>query len=175
MPDGEFYTDAVEWAFDNGLTTGTTDTTFEPDDGVTRGQNVTFAKRYDDYLEDVDIPEPGNLYDQPGVHFGSVATRGVNDSLVGTIIAAIAGLLASQMIAFINAYLQRLGGHLDEARRGVLGDQMAARLPRAARARSPGGDRVRIPSVGFGRPARAENGSRSEGHGEPETQLLRMS
>jgi hypothetical protein len=50
VPDGEFYTDAVEWAFDNGITTGTTATTFEPDAGVTRGQNVTFAKRYDDNI-----------------------------------------------------------------------------------------------------------------------------
>ncbi len=50
VPDGQFYTDAVEWAFDNGITTGTTATTFEPDAGVTRGQNVTFAKRYDDNI-----------------------------------------------------------------------------------------------------------------------------
>jgi DUF2937 family protein len=50
------------------------------------------------------------------------------DSLVGTIIAAIAGLLASQVIAFINAYLQRLGGHLDEARLGLLSKNVAAAI-----------------------------------------------
>jgi hypothetical protein len=50
VPDGKFYTDAVEWAFDNGITTGTSATTFEPDANVTRGQNVTFAKRYDDNI-----------------------------------------------------------------------------------------------------------------------------
>jgi hypothetical protein len=50
VPDDKFYTDAVEWAFDNGITTGTSATTFEPDAGVTRGQNVTFAKRYDDNI-----------------------------------------------------------------------------------------------------------------------------
>ncbi|NKB55580.1 MAG: DUF2937 family protein [Alphaproteobacteria bacterium] len=50
------------------------------------------------------------------------------DSLFGTIVAAIAGLLASQMLAFINAYLQRLGGHLDEARQGVLNDQVASAI-----------------------------------------------
>ena len=44
-----------------------------------------YAKRYEDYLDDIDIPEPENLYDQPGPHFGSVATRGENDSLVDTI------------------------------------------------------------------------------------------
>jgi len=39
------------------------------------------------------------------------------DSLVGTVVAATTGLLASQLLAFIHAYQQRLGGHLDEARR----------------------------------------------------------
>ncbi len=41
-----------------------------------------FAPRYADYLEDTEIPEPDNLYDQPAAGFGSVATRGENDSLV---------------------------------------------------------------------------------------------
>lgn len=41
------------------------------------------------------------------------------DRLCGTMIAAVAGLAASQVQAFIAAYLQRLGGHLDEARRMV--------------------------------------------------------
>lgn len=44
-----------------------------------------YAERYNDYLEEVEIPEPGNLYNQPGEYFGSVATRGVNDELVGVI------------------------------------------------------------------------------------------
>jgi hypothetical protein len=40
------------------------------------------------------------------------------DNLAGTLIAAASGLAAAQIFAFIHAYLQRLGGHLDEARRG---------------------------------------------------------
>ncbi len=44
-----------------------------------------YAPRYEDYLKDVEIPEPANLYDQPGPNFGSVATRGEDDSLVGVI------------------------------------------------------------------------------------------
>ena len=38
------------------------------------------AKRYDEYLADVDIPEPESMWKQPG--FGSMATRGYNDELV---------------------------------------------------------------------------------------------
>ena len=38
-------------------------------------------------------------------------------TLIATVIAAIFGAGASQAVAFTNAYLQRLTGHLDEARR----------------------------------------------------------
>jgi len=38
------------------------------------------ARRYDDYLEDVEIPEPKSLWRQP--NFGSIATRGHNDELL---------------------------------------------------------------------------------------------
>ena len=47
VPDGTYYTAAVAWAADNGITTGTSATTFSPNDPVTRAQNVTFAHRYD--------------------------------------------------------------------------------------------------------------------------------
>lgn len=42
-------------------------------------------------------------------------------ALAGTVLAALAGAAASQSLAFIHAYLQRLGGHLDEARRTLAG------------------------------------------------------
>ena len=38
------------------------------------------------------------------------------DRLIGTVIGAFSGLGASQTQAYIQAYLQRLGGHIDEAR-----------------------------------------------------------
>ena len=50
VPDDKFYADAVEWAFDNGITTGRSPTIFDPDAGVTRGESVTFDKRYDDNI-----------------------------------------------------------------------------------------------------------------------------
>lgn len=39
------------------------------------------------------------------------------DSLVGGVFAAAGGVTLSQFQAFIHQYLQRLGGHMDEARR----------------------------------------------------------
>jgi hypothetical protein len=37
------------------------------------------------------------------------------DALLGTILAAVAGVAFAQLPAFIQQYLQRLGGHVDEA------------------------------------------------------------
>ena len=45
VPAGAFYTEAVAWAVENGVTKGTTDTTFSPDATCTRGQIVTFLYR----------------------------------------------------------------------------------------------------------------------------------
>jgi N-acetylglucosamine-6-sulfatase len=39
-----------------------------------------YARRYEDYLADVDIPEPASLWHQP--KFGSIATRGHDDELL---------------------------------------------------------------------------------------------
>jgi len=47
---------AINWAADNGITTGFGDGTFGPDLPVTRAQNVTFAHRYD-----TNVVQPGFL------------------------------------------------------------------------------------------------------------------
>jgi hypothetical protein len=62
VPDDKFYAAPVEWAFDNGITTGKTPTSFAPDDNVTRGESVTFLKRYND-----NIVEPADATLQAGV------------------------------------------------------------------------------------------------------------
>jgi len=45
VPTDSYYHDAVLWAAKNGITGGTTATTFSPDDGCGRGQLVTFLWR----------------------------------------------------------------------------------------------------------------------------------
>ena len=40
-----YYAEAVKWATDNGITTGTTSSTFSPGSGCTRAQIVTFLWR----------------------------------------------------------------------------------------------------------------------------------
>ena len=41
-----YYSDAVAWTFQQGITKGATDTTYEPEASCTRGQMVTFLYRY---------------------------------------------------------------------------------------------------------------------------------
>ncbi len=52
VPAGAFYADAVKWALENDITTGTTTTTFAPNKTCTREQIVTFLWRA------YDCPEP---------------------------------------------------------------------------------------------------------------------
>lgn len=44
---GSYYYDAVQWAVAQGITVGTSATTFSPDATCTRGQTVTFLYRYE--------------------------------------------------------------------------------------------------------------------------------
>lgn len=45
VPASAYYAKAVEWAVENGITDGMTETTFAPDATCTRGQSVTFLHR----------------------------------------------------------------------------------------------------------------------------------
>lgn len=45
VPSNAYYADAVAWAVENGITTGMSATTFEPETACTRGQIVTFLYR----------------------------------------------------------------------------------------------------------------------------------
>lgn len=45
VPEDTYYTEAVYWAVANGITNGTTETTFSPEDSCTRAQAVTFLWR----------------------------------------------------------------------------------------------------------------------------------
>ena len=45
VPAGSYYFKAVLWAVENGITRGTTETTFSPAQGCTRAQIVTFLYR----------------------------------------------------------------------------------------------------------------------------------
>jgi len=68
---GKFYEAPINWAFSNGITTGKDTTHFAPDLGVTRGESVTFLKRYHDNIV------------QPGIDSANAAITGLGQTVGG--------------------------------------------------------------------------------------------
>ena len=60
VAEGSFYTEAVAWAYSNGIVKGMTATTFAPNASVTREQLVTFLYRYAK-LQGEDVTVTGEL------------------------------------------------------------------------------------------------------------------
>ena len=61
VPDGQWYTDAVLWAAENNITDGTSETTFSPNDALTREQMATFLYRFADFETEEPIEITGDL------------------------------------------------------------------------------------------------------------------
>lgn len=57
-----WYTDAIAWAVENGITNGTSDTTFEPNKAVTREEVATFIYRFAE-LKGLDMTELSNIHE----------------------------------------------------------------------------------------------------------------
>lgn len=60
VPAGQWYTNAVAWAADNGIVSGYGNRKYGPHDGITREQMVTILHRYAD-IKKVDISKTTNL------------------------------------------------------------------------------------------------------------------
>ncbi len=65
VPAGTWYTDAVLWAYQNGVTTGTGATTFSPDTLVTREQVAVFLYRYMKDYKKAEMAEGADLSSFP--------------------------------------------------------------------------------------------------------------
>jgi alpha-tubulin suppressor-like RCC1 family protein len=63
VPSGAYFEDAVGWLADQTITTGTSATTFSPDDPVTRGQLAAFLSRF---AQDSGDPGAHGFADVPG-------------------------------------------------------------------------------------------------------------
>lgn len=61
VPDGQWYTDAVLWAAENNITDGTSETTFSPNDALTREQMATFFYRFANFEAGEPIEVTGDL------------------------------------------------------------------------------------------------------------------
>ncbi len=96
VKEGKWYTDAILWAAENGVTEGMTETTFAPGKAVTREQMVTFLYRYaklsgrdvtaaDDLAEFADA---GTLHDYAKVPMAWAVAEGLIEGMDGRLYPA---------------------------------------------------------------------------------------
>lgn len=69
VPEDAWYSDAVQWAWENGVTEGVDSTHFDPDRPITRAEMVTMLWRLSGNEPEIDIPEetpkPTTFADRP--------------------------------------------------------------------------------------------------------------
>ena len=80
VKEGAYYYSAVLWAVENGITNGTSDKTFSPDETCTRAQIVTFLWRYEEQ------PAPAGTNNpfadvKPNAYFGSAVLWAVEKGI----------------------------------------------------------------------------------------------
>ena len=109
---GSYYEKAVAWAIENGITTGTTTSTFSPDATCTRAQAVTFLAR----ALKAKAASAAEFSDVPtGSYFADAvawaAANGVTEGIGGGLFGFIGMLLGVPVFVVIYAGLERLVDH----------------------------------------------------------------
>ncbi len=79
-----YYYDAVLWAVEKGITTGTSKTSFSPADNCTRGQVVTFLYRTVKEPSVKNVSNPFNDVSDKGYYYNAVLWAVVNEVTSGT-------------------------------------------------------------------------------------------
>ncbi len=96
VEEDAYFTEPVRWLTDTGITTGTSETTFSPDEPITRGQFATFLWRFagkptaeldgtllfSDVEEDAYFTEPVRWLTDTGITTGTSETTFSPDALV---------------------------------------------------------------------------------------------
>ena len=104
VPANAYFADAVDWAVENGVTTGMTDTLFVPNAGCTRAQAVTFLWRA------AGSPEPKSVLlpfaDVPAGSYYVKAVawaveNGITKGVSGTLFAPDATCTRAQIVTFL--------------------------------------------------------------------------
>ena len=84
---GAYYYNAVLWAVEKGITYGTSDTTFSPDETCTRAQIVTFLWRYEEQPASAGTSNPFADV-KPNAYFGSAVLWAVEKGITNGTSAA---------------------------------------------------------------------------------------
>ena len=87
VKEGAYYYNAVLWAVENGITNGTSDKTFSPDETCTRAQIVTFLWRYEEQPAPTGTSNPFADV-KPSAYFGSAVLWAVEKGITNGTSAA---------------------------------------------------------------------------------------
>lgn len=103
MVPGAYYYDAVLWAVEQGITNGTTDTTFSPDVTCTRAQAVTFLWRAEETPSVTSVSSFSDVSDS-AYYAGAVqwaVVNGVTNGATATTFSPSATCTRAQIVTFI--------------------------------------------------------------------------
>ena len=109
IPADAYYNTAVQWAVEQGITSGTSDTTFSPDAVMTRAQTVTLLWRFAGSPDDVsgnsfaDVAE--NAYYAKAVQWA--AKEGITSGTSTTTFGPDAGCTRAQIVTFLWRYMSK--------------------------------------------------------------------
>lgn len=79
VPEDSYYADAVQWAVEAGITDGTGEHSFSPDDGCTRAQVITFLWRAANSPDAGSLPEFGDVDD--GSYYAEAVAWAVSEGI----------------------------------------------------------------------------------------------
>ncbi len=99
---GDYFYEAVLWAYENGITKGTSDTAFSPNNTVTRGQTVTFLYRLKGEKTNAENPftdvKTGDYYYDPVLWANE---KGVTNGTSDTTFSPGNDCLRGQIVTFL--------------------------------------------------------------------------
>ena len=104
VPAGAFYFDPVEWAVENGITTGATATTFNPNGNCQRAQVVTFLWRAAGSPEPTSTTNPFNDVKESDFYYKAVlwaVEKGITNGLTADTFGPFALCNRAQVVTFL--------------------------------------------------------------------------
>lgn len=105
LDSSQYYYDAVLWAVEQGITTGTSDTTFSPNDTCTRAQVATFLWRAAGKPNPENPTDPFTDLDEEQYYYTAVlwaVEQGITDGVGGGKFAPDATCTRGQIVTFLH-------------------------------------------------------------------------
>ena len=116
VPEGQWYTDAIKWAYSNGVVFGMSPNTFEPNTTITREQFASIMFRFAKEIDNQDMSGRGDV--SKFTDFSSTSGYAVDamkwcvankyiSGMTPTEISPISGASRAQMASIIMRYIDK--------------------------------------------------------------------